>query len=211
MSTCMKCGTEAKGQAKYCKTCGAQLKGGALLDKKARVMAEEKRWVKPVVLAAAVTAVIAAVWIGKGMLQTYRMGDHPVLAPVRDASATTTNAALVEAGNGVVRIPAASVSDGQAHFFSYAAGGKTIRFFVMKAGDGSFRTALDACMACNEAKLGYRQERGMVVCNNCGMAFRPADIGKVSGGCNPIPIAGTTDGQTIVVKTGELEAGTKYF
>ena len=47
----------------------------------------------------------------------------------------------------------------------------------MKRYDGSIRTALDACVACNHAKLGYRQEGDLVVCNNCGMGFKPTDIG----------------------------------
>ena len=81
----------------------------------------------------------------------------------------------------------------------------------MKSPDGSIRTAFDACMACNHAKLGYRQEGNVVVCNNCGMGFSPADIGKVSGGCNPIPINKTTDGQTLVVKATDLESGAQYF
>ena len=81
----------------------------------------------------------------------------------------------------------------------------------MKAQDGSFRTALDACVACNHAKLGYRQEGALVVCNNCGMGFKPTDIGMMTGGCNPIPVNKSIDGQLIVLKAKDLEAGAQYF
>jgi hypothetical protein len=211
MSTCKKCGAESKGTAKYCKACGAGMASGALQEKKARVMARDKQWMKPSIIAAALIVVLAGAWIGKGIYRADRMGDHPVLAAVRDASATTVNAEFVKAQDGLVRIPASSVQDGQAHFFSYAAGSKTIRFFLMRAEDGSIKSALDACVACNHAKLGYRQQSGMVVCNNCGMAFKPADIGAVVDGCNPIPINKSMDGQMIVLKTSDLEDGVKYF
>jgi uncharacterized membrane protein len=110
-----------------------------------------------------------------------------------------------------VSIPLKTVEDGKAHFFAYATGGKTITFFVMKAMDGSIRTAFDACVACNHAKLGYRQEGSLVVCNNCGMGFKPTEIGMVSGGCNPIPVNKSVDGQMIVLKAKDLEAGAQYF
>jgi uncharacterized membrane protein len=43
------------------------------------------------------------------------------------------------------------------------------------------------------------------------MGFTPADIGKVTGGCSPIPIEKTSDGQMIVLKAKDLEAGVEYF
>jgi hypothetical protein len=82
---------------------------------------------------------------------------------------------------------------------------------LMKAMDGNIRTAFDACVACNHAKLGYRQEGSLVVCNNCGMGFKPTEIGMVSGGCNPIPVNKSVDGQMIVLKAKDLEAGAQYF
>ena len=212
MSTCIQCGAQSKSTTNYCQACGADMKTGAHQDKKARIMAREKQWVKPAVMAAAVVALLTAAWIGKGLYQKNKMiGDHIVLTAVRDASATALNAGIIKAENGVIRIPLASVQDGQAHFFSYAAGTKSVRFFVMRAQDGSIKTALDACVACNHAKLGYRQEKGFVVCNNCGMAFKPSDIGAATGGCNPITINRSLDGQMVVLQTRDLEDGAKYF
>jgi uncharacterized membrane protein len=112
---------------------------------------------------------------------------------------------------GEIRIAAKTLDDGKAHFFSYAAGGRTITFFATKAADGGIKTAFDACMACNHAKLGYRPEGSLVVCNNCGMGFPPAEIGTVTGGCNPISIKSSLEGQTIVFNATDLEAGAEYF
>jgi uncharacterized membrane protein len=212
MNTCGKCGSQVKEQSKFCKSCGSDLSSFAvpLNDKKARVMSRERTWVKPAVIASVVVFVVVGGLLFRDF-RAKRMGNRPQFSPHRDASVRTTNAAPVTVQGGEVKIPLADVLDGSAHFFSYAAGGKTITFFVMKAADGGIRTAFDACVACNHAKLGYRQEGGLVVCNNCGMGFTPAEIGAVTGGCNPIPVSKTVAGQMIVLKVRDLEAGAQYF
>ena len=213
MSKCNKCGAEVKEHAKYCKACGSSLPGtgASLNEKKARVMSGEKKWVKTVAIAAAVILAVGAAWMLKGFYMSKRMGSHPMVPPHRDLSERLTTAVSVKEQGGDVRIPVKTVDDGKAHFFAYTAGGKTVTFFVMKAQDGSFRTALDACVACNHAKLGYRQEGALVVCNNCGMGFKPTDIGIMTGGCNPIPLNRSMDGQLLVLKAKDLEDGAQYF
>lgn|SRR5574337_1849039 len=213
MSRCSKCGALLSENAKYCKACGANISGGGTLsDKKARVMGQgEKAWIKPLAIAAAIILALGALWLAKGMYMKKKMGNRPMFSALRDASVRLSKATAVKSEGGDVRIALATVEDGKAHFFAYAADGKTITFFVMKSMDGSIRTAFDACMACNHAKLGYRQEGDMVVCNNCGMGFKPMEIGMVTGGCNPIPLNKSVDGQTIVFKAKDLEEGAKYF
>ncbi len=212
MSKCSKCGSEMKENTRYCKACGAPASAeGSLNDKKARVMSSEKVWVKPAVIAVAVVFVLAAAWMAKGAIMAKKMGGHPMFPPHRDQSARLTNALPVREQGGIVNISLATVDDGKAHFYFYTSNGKTITFFVMKAADGTIHSAFDACMSCNHAKLGYRQEGGLVVCNNCGMGFNPAEIGKVTGGCNPIPLEKSAEGQMIVLKVRDLEAGAQYF
>jgi hypothetical protein len=166
MGKCGKCGVETKESAKFCKACGSNLtgSGASLNDKKARVMTREKRWVKPVVVVGVALLLLAGAWMAKGVAMAKKMGNRPMFAAQRDASARLSQADAVKSEDGDVRIPVQTIDDGKAHFFAYASGGKTITFFVMKAMDGSIRTALDACVACNHAKLGYRQESGLVVC-----------------------------------------------
>ncbi len=210
MSTCNNCGAETKEYAKYCKACGGSLSGASLKDKKARVMGREKPWKKPAAIAAAIALVAIGSWLAKGVSPS-KMGAHPQFPPHRDASARLANAVTVEDQGGDVSIPLKTLDDGKAHFFAYASGGKTVTFFMMKAVDGSIRTAFDACTACNHAKLGYRQEGGLIVCNNCGMGFKPTEIGIATGGCSPIPVDKSVDGQTVVLKARDLEAGAQYF
>jgi hypothetical protein len=213
MSKCGSCGAEINERSNYCKACGSGLSGSAasLNEKRARVTSVEKQWVRPAAIAAAVVLALGAAWMLKDFYLSKRMGDHPMFPPHRDAAARLTRAMSVEEQDGDVRIPLETVADGSAHFFAYTSRGKTVTFFVMKAMDGSIRAALDACVACNHAKLGYRQEGGLVVCNNCGMGFKPADIGLVTGGCSPIPVNKSIEGRLIVLKAKDLENGAQYF
>lgn len=213
MIKCGKCGRDARKNAKFCQACGADLSVGAgtLKDKKARVMGQERSWKRQLAIAGAVLLVVALGWTAKNAYTAKKMDSRLMFPPQRGESARLAAAERVSDRGGNVSVPRTALEDGKAHFFAFETGGKTITFFVMKAEDGSIRTAFDACMACNHAKLGYRSEGGLVVCNNCGMGFKPAEIGVETGGCNPIPVNKSIDGQMIVLKTRDLEEGAKYF
>lgn len=129
----------------------------------------------------------------------------------RGDQATPAAAAPVAAGGADVAIPVADLADGQAKYYSYDAGGVEVKYFVMKSSDGEYRAAFDACDVCYPNKKGYRQEGGVMVCNNCGQQFDSTQINELRGGCNPSPIERTVDGQTLVLKTSDLQAGVKYF
>jgi uncharacterized membrane protein len=118
----------------------------------------------------------------------------------------------VKAGNGVVTIQAAKLADGKAHFYKYDEGGKEIAFFAVKAPDGSFKTAFDACDACYRSKKGYEQQGDKMNCNNCNMKFAITRLGpNASGGCNPGFLPHQQTGATITIKASDLKDGIKYF
>jgi uncharacterized membrane protein len=111
-----------------------------------------------------------------------------------------------------IRIALADLGDGRAKFFDYrAAGNKQLRFFVMKSSDGVIRAALDACDTCYHAKKGYHQEGDNMVCNNCGLKFPSAMINEVKGGCNPVGLPRTIEGDQLVIKAGDLDSRSNYF
>jgi len=122
-------------------------------------------------------------------------------------AATTTQAAP----GGDVKIALADVNDGKAHFYSYDAGGTQVKYFVLKSSDGKVRAAFDACDVCYAQKKGYHQEGDEMVCNNCGRRFPSTKINEVEGGCNPSPVDRTVKGDTLVLKTADLQAGVQYF
>lgn len=118
----------------------------------------------------------------------------------------------VKVVNGTVAIPLAKVSDGNAHFYRYADGGRDIRFFVVKGSDGQIHTAFDSCDVCFQEKKGYEQAGDTMLCKNCGKRFQTNRIGPHSiGGCNPSYLPAANDGRNVVVKAVDLQQGARYF
>jgi hypothetical protein len=211
MAVCVKCGMEMKGEAKFCKACGS---GAGMHDeKKARVLAGEKKGPKTAMIIGAAVAVVVAGWLIYSNTSRARSLDRPMqgqAAPAREGN-KNQRYAPVAAENGEVKVQLSALQGSTASYFVYHANGKDVKFFVLKASDGTVRTALDACTACNHAKLGYRQNGEAMVCNNCGMSFRSTDVGHITGGCSPIPLENSQDGKTLTVKAKDLEAGVQYF
>lgn len=118
----------------------------------------------------------------------------------------------VKENNGLVSLPLARFADGKAHFFKYREGGKDVSFFVVKASDGSYRTAFDACDVCFQAKKGYVQQGDVMVCTNCNQKFATNRIGPHEvGGCNPSYLPATVSGSNITFKAQDLKQGARFF
>lgn len=133
------------------------------------------------------------------------LGDQP-------AATTVTGSNRSEGAAADIRIPLADLSGGKAKFFDYAlADNKSVRFFAVKSSDGVYRAAMDACDTCYHARRGYRQEGDEMVCNNCGLKFHSTLINEVSGGCNPVGLPRTIEGDQLVIKASELESRSRYF
>ena len=111
-----------------------------------------------------------------------------------------------------ITLPVAQFADGQAKFYRYTtAGGRELRFFVMRSADGVIRAAFDTCDVCYRAKKGYHQEGNDMVCNNCGRHFKSTDVNVLQGGCNPAPLDRVVQGDNVVLSAAALEAGAWYF
>lgn len=110
--------------------------------------------------------------------------------------------------NGQIRIPVASVNDGNLHRLSYTASGVAVRLIVIQRPDQSLAAALDACLICGDR--GYYQKGPHVMCKNCASAIFIPTIGA-AGGCNPIALAARVEGDDLVIETADLEAGAKHF
>lgn len=113
--------------------------------------------------------------------------------------------------SGDIRIPVAELN-GKAKFIDHRLSDNSrVRFFVLKTADGQYRAALDACDVCFKSKKGYSQDGDNMICNNCGLPFACAKIGEVSGGCNPIGLPRTLEGDELVIKAQDLEKNKEYF
>ncbi|MHB1134677.1 MAG: DUF2318 domain-containing protein [Chloroflexota bacterium] len=117
----------------------------------------------------------------------------------------------VTATNGAVMLSAANFQDGKAKYFTYKAGNKDIDFFVVKSSDGVVRAAIDSCDVCYQARKGYRQEGDEMVCNNCGQRFASNKINEVKGGCNPVPLDRSLEGEQLKIEQQDILEGGRYF
>jgi uncharacterized membrane protein len=123
----------------------------------------------------------------------------------------TATATAASSPGGDVTMPVAQVNDGKAHFFSYDAGGTTVKYFVLADKNGKVRAALDACQVCFAQKKGYHQQGDAMQCNNCGKVFPSAKINVITGGCNPIPLDRSISGGQLTITTDSLTQGVQYF
>ena len=118
---------------------------------------------------------------------------------------------LVKAEQGLITLPLAQVSDGQAHFYRYQSGATSLAFFVVRGSDSRIRVALDTCDACYSAKKGYRQQGEVMICNNCEQQFPTVKINEVSGGCNPVAVPIRLSGEQLTIASADLDRGARYF
>jgi uncharacterized membrane protein len=124
-------------------------------------------------------------------------------------STTELSAAIpVSVTNGQVRIPIATVNDGNLHRFAIDEAGVHVRFIVIRRPDQSLVASFDACEICGNQ--GYYQKGPNVICKNCASAIFIPSIG-VHGGCNPIPIASQIEGDQLVISGDKLVPGEKLF
>ena len=118
----------------------------------------------------------------------------------------------VKASNGTITVPVAKLADGKARFYKFEDGGKEITFLAVKAADGSYKTAFDACDSCFRAKKGYEQQGDKLNCKNCNQKFAINRLGpNATGGCNPGYLPYRLNGSTISIKADDLKGGARYF
>ena len=118
----------------------------------------------------------------------------------------------VKTSGGVVSIPIAKLSDGKARFYKFVDDGKEITFFAVKAADGSFNTAFDACDSCYKSKKGYEQQGDKMNCKNCNQKFAINRLGpNATGGCNPGYLPHQLNGSSISISMNDLKGGARYF
>ena len=111
-------------------------------------------------------------------------------------------------------IPKSEIT-GIAKFYPYKVGGTNMEVLALKASDGTIRTAFNTCQVCYSSGRGYYKLDGNVlVCQNCGNRFKPDQVEKEIGGCNPVPIFSESkndDGQNIIISKEFLQKARVIF
>lgn len=118
----------------------------------------------------------------------------------------------VHAEGGEVRIPRATVADGEVHFFTYPARSARVHFLVRTDGAGRLQAHLDACFSCYRYGMGFVVEEGFLVCRACRLEYAVEDeIWDYIGACAPIGLRSTVDGGDLVISERHLERAARYF
>ena len=87
-----------------------------------------------------------------------------------------------------LEIPKAELSE-DIRIYPITVDGLHMEVLAAKDADGTLRTAFNTCQVCNGSRKAYFVAQGdHVICQNCGNSFARADVGVLSGGCNPTPI-----------------------
>lgn len=91
--------------------------------------------------------------------------------------------------NGEVVIDVRSLEPETPEFYSYHHKGKKINFFLIKTNDIIY-SFFDACKTCYPKKLGFRHDRGRIICKSCNEGYPLSIITTGVGGCYPIMLGG---------------------
>jgi len=121
----------------------------------------------------------------------------------------------VQAEGDKILIDENEVNDGNLHAFNYYStkAGKNLYFFIIKAPDGTYRAAANACEVCFGAKKGFTQVGDLIKCENCGTTYTKDQIAVIKGGCNPRPISRNVSvlNSRLVISPTDIEAIANLF
>jgi len=109
-----------------------------------------------------------------------------------------------------IRIALADIPEKTPRFFTYTAGTRKINFFLCRR-NGDIESYFDACGKCYTRKLGFRLEKGRVICRACDVSYDLDDLKEGIGSCYPIKLKGRVEGDTFVIDKKEVLKGGKFF
>ena len=108
---------------------------------------------------------------------------------------------------GNIIIPLENISS-VASFYNYDADGVTVQLLAIRDPGGKAHISYNTCKSCSPSPKAYFVQQGEVlICENCGNAFTPEQVGLSSSGCFPWPIEGAVIGEdSITVPAASLDA-----
>ena len=121
-------------------------------------------------------------------------------APATEAPAVETVAQAETAAVDGLAIPLSSLTE-QPLFIDWNQDGTAMQLITLVDAAGAPQLAFNTCQVCAGSPYAYFEyQNGVLVCQNCGNRFALSSVGKVSGGCNPKPVAGyESDGAQLIV------------
>ena len=102
-------------------------------------------------------------------------------------------------GHAVVDVK--DLPQGELRRYSADVKGVPVRFLLYRKPDGKVESVFDACQICGG--VGFYKDSKGIVCKNCSAPINPQSVGQ-AGGCNPIPLPSTQDGDAVVISITDL-------
>ena len=90
---------------------------------------------------------------------------------------------------------------GELRRYSADVKGVPVRFLLYRKPDGKVESVFDACQICGG--VGFYKDSKGIVCKNCSAPINPQSVGQ-AGGCNPIPLPSSQDGDAVVISNTDL-------
>ena len=122
--------------------------------------------------------------------------------PATEAPAveTAAKAETAEAAVEGLTIPLSGLTE-EPLFVDWNQDGTAMQLIALVGAAGASQLAFNTCQVCAGSPYAYFEyQNGVLVCQNCGNGFALSSVGKVSGGCNPKPVAGyESDGAQLIV------------
>jgi FTR1 family protein len=103
--------------------------------------------------------------------------------------------------DGRAVIPTKDLAEGELRRYSADVHGVKVRFLLYRKPDGKVASIFDACQICGG--IGFYKGTGGLICKNCAAPINPQSVGQ-PGGCNPIPLQSTQDGDSAVIDVTDL-------
>lgn len=110
--------------------------------------------------------------------------------------------------NGTVSISTKDLQEGELRRYSASVNGVRVRFLLYRKPDGKVASIFDACEICGS--VGFYKGSSGIICKNCAAPINPQSVGQ-SGGCNPIPLQSTEQGDLVVINITDLKAHAPIF
>lgn len=128
--------------------------------------------------------------------------------PATEEPAVETAAQSVEG----LAIPLSSLTE-KPLFVDWEQDGTDMQLIALIDASGVPQLAYNTCQVCAGSPYAYFEyQNGVLVCQNCGNRFALSSVGKVSGGCNPMPVAEyANDGAQLVVSEEALAQAAPSF
>jgi high-affinity iron transporter len=129
-----------------------------------------------------------------------------IYAKSTTALSDATNITFDAAGNATILTR--TLAEGDLARYAANVDGVNMRFLLYRKPDGKVASLFDACEICGAVGF-YKGAQGLI-CKNCAAPINPQSVGQ-SGGCNPIPLHMTQNGDSVVINITDLRPQIAQF